>query len=164
MLIIAKKMKELSFGKLMEVYAEGNLENGRECWPLEPESRQIALAEEEFFNYLQQVFFKTDSASYLIWEDGGCYISALRFEPYRDGLLLEALETRAEKRRSGYARKLLEAALEFAGELSVYSHIHKQNMASIRTHEKCGFVKIEDYAVYIDGSVNARCCTYCRKI
>lgn len=163
MLIVAKSMKELSFGKLMEVYAEGNLENGRERWPEEPEGRQIALAEEDFFNYLQQIFFKTDNASYLIWEEGGRYISALRFEPYLDGLLLEALETRPEMRRRGYGVKLLEAALEFAGDSVVYSHIHKQNTASICAHEKCGFTKVGNRAVYIDGSVNKRCCTYCRK-
>ena len=83
MLVVAKRLRELSFGKLMDVYQEGNLENGQDRWPDEPQGRQIALAEEDFYNYLQQVFFHTDNAAYLIWEEKGCYVSALRLEPYR---------------------------------------------------------------------------------
>ena len=159
MLIVAQKMKELSFGKLMEVYREGNLENGQENWPDEPAYRQIALAEQDFYQYLSEIFFRTSGAAYLIWEEQGKYISALRLEPYRDGLLLEALETLPEMRKRGFAEKLVKAALEYAGDIAVYSHVSKKNAASLRTHEKCGFEKILDYAVYADGSVNDRCCT-----
>ena len=70
MLKIARKMNDFSFGKLMEVYEEGNLENGQDLWPEEPQWRQIALAEQEFYQYLQQVFFKSEGARYLIWEEG----------------------------------------------------------------------------------------------
>ena len=159
MLIIAEKLRDLSFGKLMEVYGEANLENGQDRWPDEPEARQVALAEEDFYNYLQQVFFKTDDARYLIWEERGRYISALRLEAYRDGLLLAALETHPQMRKHGFAEKLVKAALEYVGDMTVYSHVSKQNVASLRTHEKCGFEKLLDYAVYADGSVNDRCCT-----
>lgn len=160
MLIVAEKLGRLSFGKLMEVYSEGNLENGQERWPDEAEGRQIALAEEDFYNYLQQVFFKTEGALYLIWEESGKYVSALRLEPYRDGLLLAALETNPQIRKRGFAEKLVKAALEYVGEKCVYSHVSKTNAASLRTHEKCGFEKILDYAVYADGSVNDRCFTF----
>lgn len=163
MLIVANKLNELAFGKLMEVYTEDNLENGRDLWPEEPESRQIALAEQEFYQYLQQVFFKTNGAKYLIWEEKGRYVSALRLEPYRDGLLLEALETAPSYRRKGCAAKLVQAALAYAGNVKIYSHVGKKNTASFRTHEKCGFVRILDYAVYADGSVNDRCCTLCHE-
>ena len=161
MLIIAEKLRELSFGKLMEVYREGNLNNGQERWPDEPEARQIALAEEDFYNYLQQVFFKTDGARYLIWEERGKYISALRLEPYRDGLLLAALETHPEMRNRGYGSKLLLAALTQTGNAKIYSHVNKKNHASLCTHEKSGFERILEYAVYADGSVNDRCWTLC---
>ena len=159
MLIIANNLRELSFGKLMEVYAEGNLENGCDLWPDELEARQIALAEQEFYNYLQQVFFRTPHAQYLIWEVKGRYVSALRLEPYRDGLLLEALETAPVERRKGYAEALLRATLEHAGDVKIYSHVGKKNIASLRTHEKCGFRRMLDYAVYADGSVNNLCDT-----
>ena len=161
MLIVAKKLRELSFGKLMEVYREGNLENAQDLWPEESEGRQLALAEQEFYQYLQQVFFRTEGAMYLIWEDSGRYVSALRLEPYRDGLLLEALETAPEQRRKGYASKLLSAALEFASGYKIYSHVHKRNVPSLAVHKSAGFTRILEYAVYADGSVNDRCCTLC---
>ena len=163
-LIVAKSLRDLSFGKLMEVYAEGNLENGRNLWPDEPEGRQIALAEQEFYQYLKQVFFLTKDARYLILEGNNRYISALRLEPYQDGLLLEALETAPEFRRKGYGEALVRAALETVEGIKVYSHVSKRNVASLRAHEKCGLVKILDHAVYADGSVNDVCCTLCCQI
>lgn len=163
MLRIAKKMNDFSFGKLMEVYKEGNLENGQELWPDEPQGRQIALAEQEFHSYLQQVFFKTEGAAYLFWEENGCYVSALRLEPYRDGLLLEALETAPEHRKLGYAARLVSAAVDHVSGVRIYSHVGKKNLPSLRTHDQCGFRKLLDYAVYADGSVNDRCCTLCHE-
>lgn len=160
-LIVAKSLRDLSFGKLMDVYAEGNLENGRDLWPDEPEGRQIALAEQEFYQYLQQVFFRTKDARYLILEGNNRYISALRLEPYQDGLLLEALETAPAYRQKGYGEALVRQTLETVGALKVYSHVGKRNTASQRTHEKCGFVKVLDHAIYADGSVNDVCCTLC---
>ena len=78
-----------------------------------------------------------------------------------DAMLLEALETAPECRRMGYGTWLIQAALQSAGDTKVYSHVSKWNTASLRTHEKCGFVKEKDYAVYTDGSVNDRCVTLC---
>lgn len=160
-LIIANRLGELSFGKLMEVYSEGNLEKGQELWPDEPEGRQMALAEQEFYQYLQQVFFRTPDARYLILEESGRYLSALRLEPYRDGLLLAALETAPEYRNKGYGAQLVQAALESVGAMKVYSHVEKGNTASLRVHEKCGFSRVLEHAVYADGSVDDRCCTLC---
>ena len=161
MLIIAKSMKDLSFSALMEIYIEDNMENGQDNYPEEPEYRQIMLAEQDFYNYLSQVFFRTDGAVYLIWEERGKYVSALRLEPYQDGLLLEALETAPDQRQKGYAKTLIQAALqEFDGK-KIYSHVSKRNTPSIRTHEVCGFEKILDHAVYADGSVLRSSVTYC---
>jgi len=159
MLIIARNMRELSFRKLMEVYREGNLENGQELWPEESAARQVELAEQNFYQYLQQVFFKTDGVAYLIWEEDHIYVSALRLEPYRDGLLLEALETIPEMRRHGYGKRIVMEALRETDGTKIYSHVSKRNLASLRTHEACGFERIQDFAVYADGSVNNRCWT-----
>ena len=90
------------------------------------------------------------------------YVSAARLEPYRDGLLLEALETAPELRGRGYAAALLRNMLESApGTGPVYSHVDKKNAASLAVHRACGFRRILEHAVYADGSVLASACTLC---
>lgn len=153
MLQIAHKMKELSFGALMEIYRESNEENAEDFWPHEPPERRMALAEQDFYDYLSRTFFAVPGAFCALWEEGGCYVSALRMEPYQDGFLLEALETAPDQRRKGYARELIRAVLKTMDHGKIYSHVSKRNVASLRTHETCGFRKILDHAVYADGSV-----------
>lgn len=153
MLKIIRTMKKLDFAALMEVYAEGNQENGRDQWPGEPAGQQLLLAEQEFYQYLRECFFPTEGAVYFVWEENGKYASALRLEPYRDGLLLEALETAPAMRRNGYAAALIRAVQSEVPGKKLYSHVSKRNVPSLRTHERCGFHKILDYAVYADGSV-----------
>ena len=88
------------------------------------------------------------------------YFSALRLEPYEDGLLLEALETAPAHRRKGYAEKLIRAVqAEFLQK--IYSHVSKKNTASLAVHQKCGFRQVLDYAKYIDGSVVRSAVTLC---
>lgn len=159
MLKIAKSYRELSFPQLMEVYIEGNQENGQERFPEEPVYRQLQLAEEDFRQYLQEVFFPRKGSVYALWLEGGQYVSALRLEPYRDGLLLAALETAPDRRRQGYATCLIRAVQNQPGIVRLYSHVGKGNVASRKTHEACGFREISQTAVYLDGSVNPYCCT-----
>lgn len=160
MLILAKKLREVSFGALMEVYREDNAENGAERWPGEPPARQLALAEEGFYGYLREVFFRTEGAVYAVWEADGRYVSALRLEPYRDGMLLEALATAPDARRRGYAASLIRAVCETVGNAKIYSHVSRRNLPSQRTHLACGFRKILPYAVCADGSVLPRMDTF----
>ena len=152
MFILATKLHEISFAALMWVYEEGNRENGALMHPELPESQQILYAEQAFYQYLRESFFLTKGAVYAIWEEGGTYISALRLEPYEDGLLLEALETAPVYRRKGYAELLIRAVQE-AFPQRIYSHVSKGNAPSLAVHEKCGFRQILDHARYIDGSV-----------
>lgn len=159
MLIIARKMGELSFLRLMAVYAESNRETGEDFFPGEPEMRQLALAEERARQYLQEDFFAQPGAFYALWQVEGRYVSALRLEPYRDGQLLEGLETDPDHRRRGYAGALMKAVLELPGVGKVYSHVGKRNLASLAVHKSCGFRIIADVASYVDGSVDDRCYT-----
>ena len=153
MLYLAKSLQQLHFSKLMEVYIEGNLEKAADAGLLQ--------AEQDFYQYLHDCFFPTSGAVYAVWMEDGEYLSALRLEPYKDGLLLEALETAPEHRRKGYGYQLMTAVLaEFTGE-TIYSHVSKRNVPSLAIHEKCGFRKIADFAAYIDGSVNNSAVTLC---
>lgn len=161
MLKIVKRLGELSFPRLMEIYVDDNRENGAERYPEEPEMRQLELAEADFRQYLVEVFFRQKGAFYAIWEESGRYVSALRLEPYRDGLLLEALSTHSAYRRMGYASMLIQAVQCLPEVEKIYSHVSKRNAPSQGTHIKCGFRVVADQAVYIDGSVNARAVTFC---
>lgn len=154
MLLIVGALRELDFSALMDVYIEGNLEKAED-------GISLLEAEQDFYLYLQEVFFATPGAVYCIWQECGQYVSALRLEPYRDGWLLEALETAPEQRRKGFAEKLMRAVLALHPNRRVYSHVGKRNVASMGVHEKCGFRRILEHAVYIDGSVNDRACTLC---
>lgn len=161
MLYIAYALKDVSFSRLMRVYEEGNRENAGDFWPDLEENQALIRAEQEFYQYLKQVFFTTENARYCIWTEKGRYISALRLEPYRDGLLLEALETEPGERRKGYAVQLIRSVQEQLSGEKIYSHVSKRNLASLRTHERCGFRIIADNAVYADGSVTNRSYTLC---
>lgn len=158
MLILAHSLRELRFGALMGVYLQGNQEKAERDYPEEPAGAGLRLAEEDFYRYLRECFFRTPGAAYAVWEEGGSYVSALRLEPYRDGVLVNALETAPQQRRKGYASRLLEAVL---GTLNgpVYSHVAKRNLPSLALHERLGFRRIQETALYLDGSLDHRACT-----
>ncbi len=160
MLIIADALYKLDFTKLMAVYEEGNRENGEEFYPDLSPNEQLLRSEQDFYAYLQTDFFAQPGDLYCIWEENGSYVSALRLESYQDGLLLEALETRPECRRRGFAECLIRAVLDTLRPEKVYSHIGHRNTPSQAVHAACGFRKIADHARYVDGSVNNRCGTY----
>lgn len=157
MLIIAHKLSNLDFSKLMQVYQEGNIENGADRYPHLSAVRQEAAAEQDFYQYLNEVFFLQEHSFYAVWENEGAYVSALRIEPYRDGFLLCALETAPGLRCRGYASLLIENVICYLskqGDGVLYSHISKKNMASLAVHRKFGFSVTDAHAVYSDGSVS----------
>ena len=154
MLLIMKRLEELDFSALMDIYIEGNLEKAEEYG-----DGGLLRAEREFYDYLREDFFRQKGAFYAVWTEKGRYVSALRLEPYQDGWLLEALETAPDYRKLGYAKALMAAVLEQMGDAVVYSHVSKRNEASLRTHCACGFERYLDHVVYLDGSVTNRAVT-----
>ncbi len=167
MLKIIKSMCELNTEQLMAVYTQSNRENGQQRWPDLPAEKQLQRAEDDFLFYLREDFFRQSGAIYAVWTSQAVYQSALRLEPYRDGLLLEALETAPNARRNGYAFSLLSQTLDYLRTTDckvVYSHVNKRNKASLGVHEKCGFHRIADTAVYIDGTVTQNSCTLCCRL
>ena len=162
MLIIARDMGSFSFRQLMDIYVEGNLENGQELFPDLSREAQIAAGEEQFLNYLRDCFFQTPGAFYAIRQVEDRYVSALRLSPNRDGFLLEALETAPDCRRRGHAKALIRDVVAVLGDTKVYSHVSKSNAASLAAHRACGFSVFLDCAQYSDGSVMYHACTLCR--
>ena len=160
MLLVVHSMAELRFSELMQVYTESNLDNGREKYPHDSENMQLCNAEQDFYHYLNSLFFRQANSCYAIWEAEGRYQSALRLEPYSDGFLLCGLETAPEAREKGYASALIRAVQEVLSQQGsgvIYSHVSKKNMASLNVHLKCGFEVLLDHAVYSDGSVLKNC-------
>lgn len=154
MLISVETFEELDFDALMEVYTEGNRENGEDLYPEESPEKQMELARRDFEKYLREGFYTKSDVCYWIWSENGAYRSALRLEPWQDGLLLEALETHPDHRRMGYAKKLILAVLaRLPVGTRVYSHISKGNTAFLRSHDACGFQKTLDYSVDSDGEI-----------
>lgn len=138
MLKLIYSMAELDSEQLLAVYKEQN-------WN-----------EDEFLLYLRENFFRQPGAFYAVWEENATYRAAVRFGPYKDGLLLHSLETAREERKKGYAYQLVIQVLDYLrsmGYKAVYSHVNKRNKPSLMLHKKCGFEIISDSATYLDGTV-----------
>lgn len=149
MLKVIKSISELHHEQLLSVYS-GSLEN------LEAQS--------VFLSYLHEDFFQHNGACYCIWVVDGAYKSALRLEPYRDGLLLHALETEPASRKMGYGYSLVKSVLKYFSGTKykcIYSHVEKRNILSQSLHKKCGFQTIADTAALLDGTVTANFHTLC---
>lgn len=154
MLIQVRSFGDLDFDALMDIYIEGNVENAEYFYPDETAEKGLALAIRDFRNFLCGKFFTRADAQYWISAEGEAYISALRFEKYQDGLLLEALETRPEYRGHGYAKRLiLDVLKKLPTKTKIYSHVAKWNTASLATHRSCGFTQSLDYTLQSDGTI-----------
>ena len=141
----------LSFSMLADVYEESNRKNAELLYPGMDRNAAYLCAEQDFYSFLSDVFFKTEGAYYGVLQELNHYCSAVRIEPYRDGLLLSGLETAPKYRRKGYGTALLSEVLTSVNG-SVYSHVEKDNIASLNLHIACGFSVIQNDAIYLDGT------------
>lgn len=160
MVVYYDQLNRLSFSKLMSVYEESNCNVSKERYAHLDRKAAILSAEQDFYAFLADVFFQTENARYAILEVEGNYCSAVRIEPYRDGLLLTGLETAPAHRSFGQGKRLVEDVIA-KWALPVYSHVAKDNAASLKLHMGCGFCVVEDYAVFLDGSRTEAAYTLC---
>ena len=161
MLEIHTAMGKLNISWLSEVYSE-SIKLQAENYSYSSENARILESQQDFYWSLQ-AFYRQKGAFYGVWNPGDGYKAALRCEPYRDGLLLEGVETAPQSRRKGYAKDLMRAVIAYlrlSGCKKLYSHVHKGNEASLKLHECCGFTIISDHAVYIDGSADYKSYTF----
>ena len=160
MMIKITEYQELDTRKLMDVYAEGNYENTEYFFPDE-EDKSIAVQKVEagFLNFLKNDFFSKSDAIYWILDIDGIWVSALRTCMIQDDLYyMEALETRPDCRRKGYEATLLSGVVEAFkenGSFRLCSCVSKRNVASLKTHEKCGFrIVSEEGYNYLSGEAD----------
>ena len=149
MLLKIESYKDINERKLMDVYAESNFENVEYFFPDEKDiSVGVKKVEEGFLNFLKNDFFKKEKATYWVLEENGVWVSATRtcfIKP--DIIYLEALETMPKERNKGYGHKLLSLMIEEIkkeGNLRICDCVSKKNIASLKTHEKCGFKIVSD--------------------
>ena len=140
---------DLDGPRLMEVYAESNLEN-TDCFFPDIEDKALAVkkVEEGFLTFLRDEFFMGPGPAYCVLEAAGEWVSALRLNEVEPGLYyLEALETRPGYRRQGYAARLLREVTEHLkakGFFRICDCVDKQNEPSVRTHLACGFTIVSE--------------------
>lgn len=163
MLKIISSLKDLQFAKLVEICEESLAVCGAEQYPYMPENMRMLRAEEDFYAFLE-LFFTQKESFYAVWALGDDYLASLRVERYLDGFLIAGLETGPKDRCRGYASSLLQAVTNYlsgCGCVKIYSHVDRKNTASLKVHEKCGFRRIMEHAVFLDGSVSCGSVTYC---
>lgn len=163
MLKIILSLKELHFAKLVAACEESLAICGAEQYPNMSGNIQMLRAEQAFYASLKMFFTQKDSF-YAVWASGDVYVASLRVERYLDGFLIAGLETARDARCCGYATSLLREVTKYlskCGCVKIYSHVHRKNLASLKVHEKCGFRRIMEYAVFLDGSVSRDSITYC---
>lgn len=164
MVYFVHMLRDLRLSELSSVYSESLMLSASNGYPYLDSHEGYLNAQQDFYQYLREVFFCTDGAYYAIYEHDGAYVSALRVEPYRDGVLIAAVETAPEQRKRGFARKLIEEVLTYVRSRDIsriYAHVLKNNVPSLALHKTCGFSRIAENAAYIDGAVSDRACTFC---
>ena len=135
MLYIATSLQQLRFGQLMEVYLESNLEKAERIGLLQ--------AEQDFYQYLDECFFPTPGAVYAVWVEGNEYISALRLEPYRDGLctvesgfILEDMLTAFERTADHCSNVAVEMLQVAEGKLEAHEYLNALKAGELRESAK----------------------------
>ena len=160
MLLRITRYSDVDERKLMEVYSESNYENTEYFFPEETDKNTaVRQVEAGFLDFLKNEFFKAPDASVWVWEENGSWLCALRTCRVRPGLhYLEALETRPDQRRKGYASLLLanvEEALKKEGSFRLCDCVSKKNTAAVKVHEKCGFrIVSEEGYDYLQEEIN----------
>lgn len=117
------------------------------------EAQNYFAESDELRQYMKTVFFSLPGAACFVLEHRGKYLSTFRLEPYSNGLLLNALQTKIAERRKGYAFLLVSTVLD-KQTVPIYSHVHRQNKESMLFHRKVGFVPSLEYAKLLDGSIS----------
>ena len=160
MLIIITEYQKVDTRKLMEIYSESNYDNIDYFYP-EDSDKEAAVRKVEagFLDFLNNDFFNKNDATYWVLEIDGVWVSALRTCKIQECLYyIEALETRPDYRRKGYGAKLLSSVVDSMkknGSFRLCSCVSKKNIASLRTHEKCGFqIVSEEGYDYLSGETD----------
>lgn len=162
MLRIVQSAKDLDFRQMFAVYDESICNHAENRYSREHPGMRVLMAQQDFVaDWKTSLGDKT--AFCALWVVDDAYTSVLRMDKYLDGMLLNTLETVPSARGKGYATILIKETINWLRNKDchkVYSHIDKRNSVSAALHKSCGFSRLMDYAVYLDGSVFHTCDTF----
>ena len=130
MITLAKNMGQLRFSQVAQLYEAEALE-----------------AEQALYAFLREDFFPGGICC--LWEEKGRYVAVLRLQPWKDGWLLDGLQTHRDHWRKGYASEAAAACIRVAFEQfgfpAVYSYMNAKNEPSFRTAMKNGMTLVDEY-------------------
>ena len=156
----AKSLDDIDFKALMELYLEGNTENGKYFSKVNgltaDEGRN--LSENQFKSFLEDTFFNNNSNNiYFIVKNENTYISAVRANYMSNNCYyLEGLETNPDFRHKGYATLLYDYIFKYLkATTKLFLTIAINNEFSIKTHIKSGFIETSELG-YSDIKNNVR--------
>lgn len=141
MLLTFKTMsKEEMYHMIHSVYSEASYDVAKK------EHKTIPEAEQYYVEKFLDKFKNRNETTYYVWEVNGEWVSALRLTRLDDFYFMGALETAPEHRRKDYASQLVQTLIQKLEDKHVIirSKVRKTNIASLRTHQKCGFIIEEE--------------------
>lgn len=145
MLIRVKQLMDNDVHLLMKVYRESNKDNISYFFPeVKDIEKGLQMVEKAYVQWIRDDFLRQKNTSYYVWKEKGLWLSSLRFhEVGKEHYYIEALETHPEYRKQGYAEKLINSVIEELkdkGSFEIESYTSIKNIASQKTHKKCGFI------------------------
>lgn len=140
--------KEEMYRMVHSVYSEASYEIAKDKYPeIEDLSKAIQEEEQYFVEKFLGKFMSKNVNTYYVWEENSEWVSALRLTKLDGFYFMEALETTPEHRRKGYASELIKVLIQKLEEdesVVIRSNVRKSNLASLSTHQKCGFIIEEE--------------------
>lgn len=155
MLLKIRELLDSDTTSLMDIYQESSKNNVSYFFPEIIDIEEgIKKANKAYLEYIRNDFLKRNNTCYYIWKDNGIWVSAMRLYKIKGSIyFMEALETHPLYRKRGYAEKLISSVIEELkqdGDFEMRSYVNINNVASRRTHIKCGFEEssesVFDYA------------------
>ena len=152
MLLAIKHILDVDISALAFVYDQTIKANGKD-------RRFSANTHEDQQVFIDDLrdFLKIPDSNLFVWVADDRYVSAVRLEPFQDGVLISYLETAPTERGKGYGRTLVKESIDCLvgqGIQRIYSHVGKKNKPSLRIHLDNGFQIHEEYAKLLDGTVS----------
>ncbi len=150
-LIVFDSFNEVNADEFLKIYKESSMDNSVRWYPALNAKDALKKYEAGYLEYMQNEFFINGRRLFVL-ADKAHYYCALRMTELSSGkYYLEALETNPAFRKKGFGKELIlqteKLLKEQNSELTIISHVEKDNVASLNTHFSAGFKITADYYI-----------------